>query len=190
MLRIGTLGHLNLTNNNLNFFLFPVLKGSNCCFFTVFFRPLTNRLSGCFFQSEQTPKAITPNRSIRTHPLVVLPEVYASVTPTYAPRRGLSVQEAGDRKVSSEPTVCAALYSLTVKLLSQNCSKTVANELQAAPVMRITSDLHQRSRKKSLHTFRLKIFVAQFPASLHIFSKCSVFRNATVLATNRRKRDG
>ena len=70
-----------------------------------------------FNQSEQTPKAITPNRSIRIDPLVVLPEVYASVTPTYAPRRGLSVQEAGDRKVSSEPTVEATHYSLTTRLL-------------------------------------------------------------------------
>ena len=45
---------------------------------------------------------------------------------------------------------------------SNFCPKTVANELQAAPVVRITPDLHQRSRKKSLHTFRQNFLVAHF----------------------------
>ena len=63
-------------------------------------------------------------------------------------------------------------------------------ELQAAPVMRITPDLHQRSRKKSLHTSRQKFLVPQFSASLHNFSKWSVFRNITVLARNDKKRHG
>ena len=99
-----------------------------------FFRPLTIKLSGCFYQNGHTPKAITSHRSIRIHPLGVLPEMYASVTPTYAPRRGLSVQDPGDRKVSSEPSVGASHYSLKLtKVLLKCCNGLVSHESHHGP---------------------------------------------------------
>ena len=60
---------------------------------------------------------------MRIHPLGELPDLYASLKHTYAPRRGLTEQEAGDRKVSSErrspqPTTTWRLQKCT-KLASQ-----------------------------------------------------------------------
>ena len=78
-----------------------------------------------FYQSEHMAKGRTPNRSMRIHSLDVLPERYAWVKPTYAPRRGLTVQDPGDQKVSSEPAVGASHYSLKLRFLAQNCTKTV-----------------------------------------------------------------
>ena len=46
--------------------------------------------------------------------------------------------------------------------------------LAAAADMRITPDLLQRSRKKSLHTFHKKKLVPHFSISLHIFSKSPI----------------
>ena len=46
--------------------------------------------------------------------------------------------------------------------------------LAAAADMRITPDLHQRSRRKSLHTFHKKKLVPHFSISLHIFSKSPI----------------
>ena len=56
---------------------------------------------------------------MRIHPLRVLPDLYACVKHTYAPRRGLTEQEAGDRKVSSEPKVAASHYHLAVTKVYQ-----------------------------------------------------------------------
>ena len=46
--------------------------------------------------------------------------------------------------------------------------------LAAAADMRITPDLHRRSRKKSLHTFHKFFLVPHFSISLHIFSKSPI----------------
>ena len=58
-------------------------------------------------------------------------------------------------------------------------------DLAAAPAMRITPDLHQRSSKKSLHTFQKKKKVPHFPFSLNIFAKspiCVLIRFWTQMA--------
>ena len=87
-----------------------------------------------FYQSEQKPKGRTPNRSMRIHSLDVLPERYAWVKPTYAPRRGLTVQDPGDRKVSSEPAVGGSHYSLKLTKVLLKCTNgLVSHESHHGP---------------------------------------------------------
>ena len=69
---------------------------------------------------------------MRIHPLEVLPDLYACVKHTYASRRGLTVKDAGDRKVSSDGTVAATLYHMAVRKLLQNVKQIVPISGQSA----------------------------------------------------------
>ena len=80
--------------------------------------------------------------------------------------------------------------SLLVRKSSRSQERiSTFRELATAPVMRITSDLHQRSRKKSLHTFR-EIFCGppffNFPPyffKVAAFPKCHYFRYKSLETT-------
>ena len=57
---------------------------------------------------------------------------------------------------------------------SKSSDFSAVSALGAAADMRITPDLLQRSRKKSLHTFHKHFLVSHFSISLHIFSKSPI----------------
>ena len=64
--------------------------------------------------------------------LEVLPDLYACVKHTYAPRRGLMVEDAGDRKVSSDGTVAGSHYHLLVTKVLQTGKPIVPISAQSA----------------------------------------------------------
>ena len=69
---------------------------------------------------------------MRIHPLEVLPDLYACAKHTYAPRRGLTVEDAGDRKVSSDGRVEATHYHLLVKKVANSVKQIVPISGQSA----------------------------------------------------------
>ena len=120
--------------------------------------------------------------------------------PSHPPKAGMaSYRPACMRRPSDLPAPITLLRLLgTSYILMTIGSSLYANrnalrqgfrpfisELATAPVMRITSDLHQRSRKKSLRTFLKKNLVPHFSLDIFQLYLHPILRLSTILRSSR-----